>query len=147
LLAIAVLLPVCLWLGGSPLGGPPAPHATIGSAVRALWLTQAIVIALVAPRSVGSRWSETGAELLVFAAVPLPLVCVAWLAGAAGAGALACGVGAIVAWGALVVACTAALRRIPGDAEATRLVLAALEVGLALLIWRSREVWLPWIGI
>ncbi len=153
LAGLACLLPVAVWLGGQVFA-PASPGRTVAlfeSALRGLLVAQALAIALVGPRCVGSRVEGSGpgqalAGLALLLAPPLPLLLAIGLAGAAGSGVLAAGVLALTVEAAAIGIGVHVLdRAAPGQSE--RSVEALLQIGLATTVWSTRGVWLAWIGV
>lgn len=145
---VAMLMPLLVWLGPELLGRSPERadvHAAIGDALRALWLAQGMAIAFAGPRAIGSWWLARASGLGVLVAVALPLLGAAWLAHAASGRTLARGVGVSGVCAAAVVVLAGAIESAPLGPEPRRVVLAAVEVGLAAALWAFRGSWLGWI--
>ncbi len=146
LVGFAIIMPVGVWLGPQLLGRS-ADRADVSvamaGALRALWLGQGVAIAFAGPRALGSGAGARALGLGVLVAVAFPLLAAAWLAHAATGRLIARGVGLSLACGAAVVALAGAVDRL--GPEPRRVALAAIELGLAVAVWASRESWLGWI--
>ena len=116
-------------------------------ALQALWIAQGIAIALVVPRCIGSTWSEGAFGGSVLVAAPLPLTCVAWLAGAAPAAALATGTALLLVYAAGLAALATWLARVLWREDILQIVTAAAELAMVAAVWTFREHWLSWSGV
>jgi hypothetical protein len=80
-------------------------------------------------------------------AVPLPLLCFAWLAAALPVAALARGLLALALLAGAVAGLAMLLEGVPWSVQSRRIAAAAQEIGLAALVWAGRDQWMSWIGM
>ena len=139
---LAASLPVVVWFAGAI--APPDVSAIearwlydIG--MEALWTALALVAALFAGFC-GTRPSPliAGRAQLVLLATPAPVFCLAWLAGAASAGALVRGFLLLGAGSLLIIAVCRGARALPRG---------VVQIAFAAGIIATRQYWLGWIGV
>ena len=143
----ACSLAVAIWLGPELLdGGPgPDPIGVTRTGIAGLWVAQALALAVLGPRCVGSSLRDRLAGLWMLLAVPMPLLCVAWLATALPTTALARGLLAMALLAGAVAGLATLLERVLWSVQSRRIIAAAQEIGLAALVWASRDRWMSWI--
>lgn len=144
---LAVTAPVAVWLLGTAATGPAATGTDTG-AERALFVATAVAVSIVLPLCAGRlgvRESATAAASLL--AVPMPLIAILWLAGAAEAGALVAGFGVLAAFAAVILLISKATARAMQDSFAHALVRSVVQTGAAAGAFASRDVWLGWLGL
>lgn len=147
LAGFAVTVPVAVWMLGTAAGDPWASGFAKGG-VRALFVATAIVASAVLPicalRLAGRALAVATACLLL---VPLPLIVLLWLAGAAEVMVLVAGFGVLALYSLVILLISKATGRAMADSFARALTLAALQVGGAVAVFVSRDVWLGWLGL
>ncbi len=123
-------------------------HMAMHTAVKVLWFTQIIALSLLVSGVLVSyplRDQATGALAALW--LPLPILPLAWLAGAVSGAALVHG--QLLVWGVclLLLLAVNGVRHLPitGRLRALSTVGAQL-LGVAVM-WRYREVWWGWIGV
>lgn len=146
LLGLAYSLPLVVWSGSRWQPGPAAMVAADWRlTVETLLLVQALVSVLYVPAWTGrvTVW-EQGLGLLLLQWVPLPLLALAWLAGALDADQLCLGPLGLAVGGGWLIMVARLLDRLTGRWQ--RLALAVLQGITAAGIWAFRAEWLAWLG-
>ena len=145
----ACALALASWLGPELLDGQPGvdPVGATRTGIAGLWVAQALALAVLGPRCLGSSAGERLAGLWMLVAVPLPLLCFAWLAAALPAAALARGLLALALLAGAVAGLATLVERVPWSEQGRRIAAAVQEIGLAALVWADRDRWMSWIGM
>lgn len=144
---LAVTAPLAVWMLGSAAADTSGPW--LGpEGVRALFVAAAVgasaVLPVCAPHATARGLATAAACLLL---VPLPLVVLMWLMGAAGAHVLAAGFGVLALFALVILLIFKATGRAMPDSFARALVLATVQVGGVVAAFALRDQWLGWLGL
>ena len=147
LTGLAVTAPVAIWMLGGVAADAAGPvFGTEGT--RVLFVAGAAgasaVLPVFAPRLASRSLAVATACLLL---VPLPLIVLLWLVGAAEAQALAAGFGVLALFALVILLISKATGRAMPDSFARALVLATVQIGGVVLAVALRDVWLGWLGL
>lgn len=139
---LAASLPVVVWFAGAmALADVSAIEARwlFDIGMGALWTALALVAALFAGfRAARPSARTAGLAQLILLATPAPVFCLAWLAGAASAGAIMRGFLLLGAGSLLIIVVCRGARALPRG---------SVQICFAAGIIAARPFWLGWIGV
>jgi|GEM_PF-2008573 len=147
LMALLCCGPVLVWTAGqlmSDLTGASAnTDETLRIAVESLWLVQACAAALMVTIPRKNDSIEDALGMLAFWLVPLPLLTLVWVGGAADGWILARGLVAALAFSSALLAINRRLGWI--SHSSTWPWHGVLSLTLVYFVWRFDKIWLSWI--
>lgn len=120
---------------------PWAP--TLAEAVKALWILQAIAIALVLPWYVWRcHWTNSLLQSATLISIPLPVYTISILSSALSSNALLLALGFLILLTIGLIFVIKLTDRFAGGTQAKTLARATIQLGSAILIWTYRDLWL-----
>ena len=148
-LGLLYSLPLMLWVAGQLDPTPGGSGADVAlRCAQILVLVQSIMLACVAPwYAWDSRWQDGLTGLLIVLLVPLPLVAVIWLTGAADASTLVLAQAGLVSLAALLLALGKLVAHAVPSGVFSAIAVTSLQVCAVAAAWILRHEWLAWFGL
>lgn len=144
-------LPVVVWVSGMlAVNGTAGEGAgdIFSDALRGLFTVLGVIAAVFgiwcAPRF---GWRNPGTAQIVLLTTPLPLFCLAWLAGVVPLQVLGNGLLLLALGSLLILGLGKAIVGIAPGRSFEKIALGALQLVLAGGVFITRDLWLGWIGI
>ena len=142
---LASFIPVLIWCLLQAQLYPDANlwAPTLLEAVQALWILQAIAIALVLPwYTWHCHWRYSLLQSSILIAIPLPVYSISLLSQALSVSALLQGLGYLSLLAICLIMFIKFLDRFLLNVQAKALTRATAQLGSAILIWTYRDLWL-----
>lgn len=155
LLGLGCSIAVVVWaagdiVAGSVAGSPADEFVRRGwpLALAGLWVAQAMALAVVAPwYALHFGWRESLGGLLTLLLVPLPLLALSWLTGAASLQVLGSGVFAMTLGALLIFGFASGMNRLLEQESLKSGASAALQFICVAAVFAFRGHWSAWLSL